>query len=222
MRTAFDHVSTPEAFCAALKRAREARCISLREISESTKIAVNHLTALERADLRHWPKGIYRRAYFRDYAKAVGLPDDTIGRFLHFFGEEEDGPRVLGAKGPEVRGAGNSGAAGPGAEGADGAERSDLRLVLDAAPAPRGWRSGIVAAIDGAIALLLAFKMHLGAPRTLPVPAGTRSAGLGAAAPRTSAPSDLRTFDPDPEWTTDARRLPNARPQMRVRMRVVR
>jgi hypothetical protein len=211
MRTAFDHVSTPEAFCAALKRAREARCISLREISESTKIAVNHLTALERADLRHWPHGIYRRAYFRDYAKAVGLPDDTIGRFLHFFGEGEEGPKVRKSGGPEARGA----------EGADGLDRSELRLVLDAPPAPRGWRSAVLAVIDGAITLLLALKATLGAPRTLPTPAP-------AATPRPSAlrsaePADIRTAEPsDPEWTTDARRIPNARPQMRVRMRVVR
>ena len=207
MRTALDQASTPEAFCAALKRAREARCISLREISESTKIAVNHLTALERADLRHWPKGIYRRAYFRDYAKALGLPADTIDSFLHFFGEEEEGPRVRRSGSPDVR----RSAAGRGDEGSEGAE---LRLVLDAAPGPRGWRAAVVAAIDAAIAVLLSFKMKLGAPRTLP----QASRELAP-----SGPSDLRTPGPsDPEWITDARRMPNAQPQMRVRMRVVR
>lgn len=159
MRNAFDHASTPEAFCTALKRAREARCVSLREISAITKIAVNHLTALERADLRHWPKGIYRRAYFRDYAKAIGLPEDIIHRFLHFFSEEE-GPRGRGEEGPAVRGSG----------GPMVAEATEMRLVLDASAPPLGWRAAIVAAIDATIALLLAFKMKLGAPRTLPRP----------------------------------------------------
>ena len=202
MRTALDQVSTPEAFCAALKRAREARCISLREISASTKIAVNHLTALERADLRHWPKGIYRRAYFRDYAKAVGLPDEAIGRFLHFFAEDEGAP----ARARE------SGVAGSAVAAA--AEHMELRLVLDASPAPRGWRAAAVGAIDRIITLLLAWKTALGAARTLPhAPASAEPA---------SAHTDPAEPAPSEDWITDARRMPNARPQMRVRMRVVR
>ncbi|MGE3401878.1 MAG: helix-turn-helix domain-containing protein [Vicinamibacterales bacterium] len=184
MRTALDYASTPEAFCAALKRAREARCVSLREISATTKIAVNHLTALERADLRHWPKGIYRRAYFRDYAKAIGLPEDSIHRFLHFFGEEEEGARVRGCGGAKV----------PDGTEAEGAEASDMRLVLDASTAPRGWRAAIVAALDATIALLLAFKVTLGAPRMLPRP---------------QAPADVSTRE-------------SAEQPVRARLRVVR
>lgn len=188
MRIALDQATTPEAFCTALKRAREARCISLREISESTKIAVNHLSALERADLRHWPKGIYRRAYFRDYARAVGLPEDAIDGFLRFFGDGEEAAR------------------GRAAEAAAEAEHSELRLVLDSSR-PEGWRP-LVALIDAAIRLLLALKVRLGAPRMLP-------------ATQPQAPDPQPDSAPG-EWVTDARRTPNARPQMRVRMRVVR
>ena len=68
---------TPEEFCAALKAARERRGLTLAEISQQTKVTEAHFVALERADLRHWPKGIFRRAFFSNYVRAVGLP---VGR----------------------------------------------------------------------------------------------------------------------------------------------
>ena len=45
-----------------LRRERELRQISLREISESTKINVRYLDALERNDFKHLPGG--GRTYF--------------------------------------------------------------------------------------------------------------------------------------------------------------
>ena len=73
---------TPEEFCAALKAARERRGLTLAEISQQTKVTEAHFVALERADLRHWPKGIFRRAFFSNYVRAVGLPvEPTVAAF---------------------------------------------------------------------------------------------------------------------------------------------
>ena len=106
-------------FCLALKAARERRGISLREIAESTKIPASLFAALERNDLRHWPKGLYRRSFFRDYARAIGLPTaEVCEEFVRLFPDDES---LVSTKG--------AGAADP----ATGA--GELRLVLDAS-----WR----------------------------------------------------------------------------------
>lgn len=62
-------------FCVALKAARERKGLSLAEIATATKIPASLFAGLERNDLRHWPNGIYRRSFFRDYARIVGLPE---------------------------------------------------------------------------------------------------------------------------------------------------
>ena len=79
-------------FCAHVKAARERRGVSLTSIAERTKITASLFDALERGDVSRWPKGIYRRAYFRDYVTAIGLPvEPTVREFLrHFPDEEED------------------------------------------------------------------------------------------------------------------------------------
>lgn len=74
------------AFCAKLRAARERRGIPLTSIAATTKVSVSHLAALERNDLSRWPTGIYRRAWIRGYAAAVGLPvDATTDEFLVAF-----------------------------------------------------------------------------------------------------------------------------------------
>ena len=40
---------------------RERRGITLEAIAETTKIALPLLESLERSDVSHWPKGIFRR-----------------------------------------------------------------------------------------------------------------------------------------------------------------
>ena len=76
------------AFCARLKSERERRGRSLADIATSTKIKASLLDALERGDLSRWPKGIYRRSFFRDYVADIGLhPDPFISEFLDVFAE---------------------------------------------------------------------------------------------------------------------------------------
>src|ERR671936_3006950 len=73
-------------FGTKMKRAREARGVSLRQIATATKISVAALEALERNDVSRLPGGIFSRAFVRSYAAEVGLdPDDTVQEFLAHF-----------------------------------------------------------------------------------------------------------------------------------------
>ncbi len=73
-------------FGSRLKRAREARRVSLREIANATKISVGALEALERNDISRLPGGIFSRGIVRSYALEVGLdPEDTVRDFIEQF-----------------------------------------------------------------------------------------------------------------------------------------
>ena len=73
-------------FGTKMKRAREARGVSLRQIATATKISVAALEALERNDISRLPGGIFSRAFVRSYAIQVGLdPEDTVRDFLTQF-----------------------------------------------------------------------------------------------------------------------------------------
>src|SRR4029077_12592998 len=78
--------SLPESFGARLRQRRERQHIALSTIAEQTKIKVSLLEALERDDVSHWPSGIFRRAFIRAYAHAIGLEPDVIVReFLEIY-----------------------------------------------------------------------------------------------------------------------------------------
>lgn len=73
-------------FGTRLREARERRGVSLRAISDATKIAVAVLEALERNDVSRLPGGIFSRAFVRSYAVEVGLdPEATIQEFVAQF-----------------------------------------------------------------------------------------------------------------------------------------
>lgn len=73
----------PESFGARLRQRREERQIDLLAIAAQTKIKLALLEALERDDVSQWPAGIFRRAYIRTYAHAIGLePDVVLREFL--------------------------------------------------------------------------------------------------------------------------------------------
>jgi transcriptional regulator with XRE-family HTH domain len=61
-----------------LRRERERRGITLLQISEQTKLSVAVLEGLELDDLSRWPGGIFRRAYTKSYATAIGLDPDLL------------------------------------------------------------------------------------------------------------------------------------------------
>jgi cytoskeletal protein RodZ len=61
-----------------LATVRRNRGISLQQISESTKIGVRLLEAIEMGDFRKLPGGIYSTSYIRQYAQAIDYDEDTI------------------------------------------------------------------------------------------------------------------------------------------------
>jgi hypothetical protein len=67
-------------FGARLRAHREARKLTLQGIAAQTKIKQSLLHGLESDDLSAWPKGIFRRAFVRDYARAIGLDPETVVR----------------------------------------------------------------------------------------------------------------------------------------------
>ena len=72
-----------------LRSGRERLGISLEAIAASTKISRSLLADLERGDASKWPPGIYRRAFAREYAAAIGLPAEAmVAEFLELFPEE--------------------------------------------------------------------------------------------------------------------------------------
>ena len=75
-----------DSFGARLRQRRERQEIALVTISEQTKIKLSLLEALERDDVSQWPSGIFRRAFIRAYAHAIGLnPDDVVREFLEVY-----------------------------------------------------------------------------------------------------------------------------------------
>jgi len=65
-------------FGETLKRERELRQISLREIAEATKINLRYLEALERNDFRHLPGGVFNKGFVRAYAAFIGVDPETM------------------------------------------------------------------------------------------------------------------------------------------------
>ena len=69
-----------------MKRLREERGISLRDIADQTKLSVRTLEALERNDISLLPGGIYSRGLVRVYAEAIGAdPETTVQEFVARF-----------------------------------------------------------------------------------------------------------------------------------------
>lgn len=137
------------AFGPDLRRARERRGLSLEQIAERTKVAASLYAGLERNNLSRWPSGLFRRAFVRAYAEAVGLdPEDVCRRFVALFPEEGTAAAPAAPPGPAP------------------AEAEQPRLTL-AVPAPpmrptgRVWRRAAAAAVDVALAMVPAAIVSL-------------------------------------------------------------
>jgi cytoskeleton protein RodZ len=63
-----------------LKRERELREISLREISEATKISIRILEAIEKNNFGALPGGIFNRNFLRAYAEFIGIDSENVVR----------------------------------------------------------------------------------------------------------------------------------------------
>lgn len=80
-----------DGFGARLRRRREEQGIALLTIAGHTKINLSLLEGLERDDVSRWPSGIFRRAYVRSYAQAIGLdPELTAAEFREAYPDPEE------------------------------------------------------------------------------------------------------------------------------------
>ena len=96
----------PESFGARLRQRREEQGIALINIAEQTKIKLSLLERLEADDVSHWPSGIFRRAYVRAYAHAIGLnPDVVVREFLEIYPEPAEAVDTALANALEANGA---------------------------------------------------------------------------------------------------------------------
>jgi cytoskeletal protein RodZ len=76
-------------FGPSLRRERERSGASLQAIASTTKISTSLLAAMERNDFSRWPTGIFRRAFLRGYAAAIGLdPEVVVSDYLRSFPDE--------------------------------------------------------------------------------------------------------------------------------------
>ena len=69
---------TDEKSILGLATVRRNRGITLQQISETTKIGVRSLEAIETGNFRVLPGGIYATSYIRQYARAIDYPEDDI------------------------------------------------------------------------------------------------------------------------------------------------
>ena len=66
-----------------MKRERELREISLREVAEATKVNIRYLEAMERNDFEHLPGGVFNRGFVRAYAQFIGVdPEAMVNSYL--------------------------------------------------------------------------------------------------------------------------------------------
>jgi cytoskeleton protein RodZ len=78
-----------------LRREREIRGISLKEIADATKVSKRFLEAIERNDYRKLPAAVFTRGFIREYARYLGLnADDMVTRYMHYVETTSEEPPV--------------------------------------------------------------------------------------------------------------------------------
>src|SRR5882672_6659136 len=87
-------------FGETLKRERELREISLREISDATKINVRYLEALEQNRFDALPGGLFNKGFIRAYATYIGVDGEAmVDSYLHELNARQSGTEAA-SRGP--------------------------------------------------------------------------------------------------------------------------
>ena len=74
-----------------LRLAREARGITLRQISDQTRISMRYLEAIETNDYKRLPGGIYNRNFIKAYAKLISFDEEeAMEGYLRTASEQGD------------------------------------------------------------------------------------------------------------------------------------
>jgi cytoskeleton protein RodZ len=85
-----DAASELASFGEELRREREIRGISLKEIADATKISKRFLDALERNDHKTLPAPVFTRGFVREYARYVGLNSEEMVNRYNFAASTDD------------------------------------------------------------------------------------------------------------------------------------
>lgn len=85
-----DAASELASFGEELRREREIRGISLKEIADATKISKRFLDALERNDHKTLPAPVFTRGFVREYARYVGLNAEEMVNRYNFAAANDD------------------------------------------------------------------------------------------------------------------------------------
>ena len=86
-------------FGETLKRERELREISLRQISEATKINIRYLEALEENRFDALPGGLFNKGFIRAYATYIGVDGEAmVNSYLHDLSARGPGADSAGAR----------------------------------------------------------------------------------------------------------------------------
>ena len=108
-----------------LRRQREMREITLREISDASKISLRYLQALEDERFDLLPAMVFAKGFLRQYARYVGLDqDEVVNHFLS--ASREDGADEAEVDGEETAGAAGRG----GSKALDGAWKYAILIVV--------------------------------------------------------------------------------------------
>jgi transcriptional regulator with XRE-family HTH domain len=117
-------------FGECLRRERELRRISLRDVSEATKINIRYLEALERNEFTFLPAGAFTRGFIRSYARFIGADEnEMVNAYLYELGRQERQKKIAPGRDPLP------GLLGQGRQGATERRRRIWPWVLAAAVA---------------------------------------------------------------------------------------
>jgi cytoskeleton protein RodZ len=165
-----------------LRREREIRGISLKEIADATKISKRFLEAIERNDHRTLPAPAFTRGFVRAYARYVGLnSEEMVNRYNYAVATDD---RI--EKPPQI-------------------EKYPQTPVRDISPKPAPKRGIpharvdrnimvmllIIAALSGVAYWAVQYRGRIEAePAETAVPVATKPAAIPAATPAPATPSD--------------------------------
>jgi cytoskeleton protein RodZ len=151
-----------------LRRQREMREISLRDIADRTKISLRYLEAMEADRFDLLPAAVFAKGFLREYARYVGLsPDDVVNHYLSVNHPEEQ----ESAAGDDVKIRTKPRAVDPGQP-----------------PVRRNWSYGLLLALVGLVLLVLVALAALFLDRRHDQSASSRQASPSVGLPPAPAP----------------------------------
>jgi transcriptional regulator with XRE-family HTH domain len=151
-----------------LRRARQARGLTLQDVAERTKLSPRILLKIEMGEFGALPRGVQGRAHIRAYARAVGLDaEDVLRGLADRLPAEPDPVQSLRARARE-RFAEDHPVAAAIRDRAEVWQRSAIDLALSVPPLPArqgggAWPYAAAGAIDAAVIAAFAGLMLLGA-----------------------------------------------------------